>query len=293
MNYRNMFLVAACLSVAAGVPILTQAVGDTTPMANSTPTMVTLPDGITPKNLNSDRSIEKAFKAVTEDAMSKTGFDNLVGCLVDQDRDRITKSLSSGSLNNINGSKNQKLTDIIASIDGGWKLKYNQSFNIDIAKVYTADFIHIQTGEVEDASKLVGKWPVQVSLMSPSGGTLSQSDADLTKSKTFGGDINLEKGRDVAVVQFQNSSTFSGLNASMIHEVASGWKFDVPNTLDAVKLYDNVVTNLTTLDKSRAQWPDDVNEAYRRFTQAVVAALYDAPYPGDLLHRAPGAAAAN
>ena len=33
-----------------------------------------LPEGITAKDLNSDKSIEKAFKAVTEDAMSKTGF---------------------------------------------------------------------------------------------------------------------------------------------------------------------------------------------------------------------------
>jgi hypothetical protein len=239
-----------------------------------------LPDGITAKDLNSDKAIEKAFKAVTEDAMSKTGFDNLVSRLVVQDKERITKSLTSGTLNNINGSKNQKLTDVIASIEGGWQAKYNQKFSIEIAKVYTPDYIHIQTGEVADADQLVGKWPVMPTLLSGNAGNLTQSDADKTKAHYFGSDVKLEKGRDVAVAQFQTTQSFSGLNTSMIHETG-GWKFDIPNTVDAQKLYDNVVNNLTTLDKSRTMWPDDVNEGYRRFTQAVVAALYDAPYPGE------------
>jgi hypothetical protein len=288
MNSRTFCLVAACLSVAAGIPFVSHTFADD-PVAVTGAGTVSLPDGITPKNLNSDRAIERAFKAVTEDSMDKTGFDNLVNRLVDQDRVRISKSLSSGTLNNINGSKNQKLTDAIASIEGGWKAKYNTKFDIDISKVYTADFIQIQTGEVEDASKLVGKWPVQVSLMTGDAGKLTQGDADQAKNKMFGGDVNLEKGRNVAIAQFHSNQSFSGLNASMIHE-AGGWKFDIPNNVDALKLYNNLVTNLNTLDHSRDQWPQDVNEGYRRFTEAVVAALYDAPYPGDILHRAPGAA---
>jgi len=288
MKSRNLCLVAACLSVAAGIPLMSHARADD-PVVVATPAAPTLPDGIVSKSLNSDRAIEKAFKAVTEDAMDKTGFDNLVNCLVDQDRVRISKSLTSGTLNNINGSKNQKLTDVIADLEGGWKSKYNQKFDLDISKVFTQDYIHVTTGEVDDAAKLVGKWPVQVSMQSGDAGKVTQADANEAKNKMFGGDVNLEKGRNVAIAQFQTSQYFSGLNASMIHE-AGGWKFDVPNNLNALKLYDNLVNNLTTLDHSREQWPDDVNEAYRRFTAAVVAALYDAPYPGDTLRRAPGAA---
>jgi len=288
MTSRTFCLVAACMTVAAGIPFIPHAVADD-PVAINAAGAAELPDGITPKNLNSDRAVERAFKDVTEDSMNKTGFDNLVSRLVDQDRVRINKSVTSGTLNNINGSKNQKLTDAIANIEGGWKTKYNQKFDIDISKVYTADFIHIQTGEVEDASKLVGKWPVQVNLQSGDAGKVTQSDADQAKNKMFGGDVNLEKGRNVAVVQFHSNQSFSGLNASMIHE-ANGWKFDIPNNVDALKLYNNLVTNLNALDHSRDQWPADVNEGYRRFSEAVVAALYDAPYPGDTLHRATGAA---
>lgn len=283
MLKHTTVLAAACLSVVAGLSLGSHAVADdvkTTVTVNEKRPL--LPEGIAAKDFNSDRAIEKAFKGVTEASMNKTGFDNLVSYLVDQDRDRISKSLTSGTLNNINGSKNQKLTDVIASLEGGWKSKYNQAFDIDLAKVYVADYIHIATGEVADSNTLVGKWPVSPSLLTGNIGKVTQSDADLAKNKMFGGDVNLEKGRNVAVVQFQTTQTFSGLNASMIRE-AGGWKFDIPNTIDAQKLYDNVVNNLTTLDKSRTMWPDDVNEAYRRFSQAVVAALYNAPYPGDAI----------
>jgi hypothetical protein len=188
---------------------------------------------------------------------------------VDQDRVRISKSLTSGTLNNINGSKNTKLNDVIADLQSAWKSKYNQKFDLDIAKVFNADFIHIQTGEVVDANLLVDNWPVSVDV-----GKVTQSDADLTKKKMFGGDVNLEKGRNVAIAHIISSHNMTGLNASLIHE-AGGWKFDIPNNLTAQLLYDNLVNNLNYLDLHKDQWPSDVNETYREFTHAVTAALYD------------------
>jgi len=319
MFKRNFILGAACLSVAASLTWVGQVVAEDTitvqpgavqptvqpsDITNRSVTITQekpmLPAGISAKDLNSDKSIEKAFKKAAEDAMDKTGFDNLVGLLVDEDRVRIEKSITSGSLNNINGSKNQKLVDVINTLTNDWKAKYNHSFDIDYAKVYTKDFVFIQTGEVADANMLVGKWPVDVSLAdkmtsgaSAAAGKLTQAGADEAKGKSFGGNVNLEKGRNVAVVQLVNTQAFGGLNASMIHE-AAGWKFDVPNTIDAQKLYDNLTNNLTTVERSHESWPADANEAYRRVTAAVVAALYDAPYPGNIMKpTAPGAAMAH
>jgi len=308
MMNRKTLVAMACMTVAAGLSFVSQAVADDmTKSTDMTKTVATekpmLPPGITSKDLNADKSIEKAFKAVTEDALDKTGFDNLVATLVDQDRERIKKSVTSGSLNNINGSKNQKLVDLINTMQGEWKTKYNHSFDIDYSKVFTKEFILIQTGEVTDANMLVGKWPVDVTLAQDvkdkvqgitgnpaDAGKLTQADADKTKSKTFGGDVNLEKGRDVAVVQFVTSQHFGGLNASLIHE-AGGWKFDIPNTIDAQKLYDNLTNNLSMVERTHDQWPDDVNEGYRRVAAAVVAAMYDAKYPGDIMKpSAPGSA---
>jgi hypothetical protein len=296
MLNRKIVMALACLGVATGMSLSGQAVADDVVITNSGTKIVAdrplLPVGINAKDLNADKAIDKAFKGVTEASMNKTGFDNLVSYLVDQDRDRINKSLSSGTLNNINGSKNQRLTDVIANIEGGWKSKYNQNFNLDIAKVYTREYIQIHTGEVADPALLVGKWPVMPNMMTGNAGKLTQAEADEARNRMFGGNVNLEKGRNVAVAQFSTSQHFSGLNATLIHE-AGGWKFDVPNTMTAQKLYDNVVDRLTTLDRSRDQWPSDVNEAYRRFTQAVVSALYDAPFPGEVMKPVPGSAMAN
>jgi len=307
LNLKTL-MALACLGVATGLT-LNQAIADDVTVKTDSTTVHTdnntntnntvhvnadrplLPGGITAKNLNDDKAIEKAFKGVTEAAMNKTGFDNLVGYLVDQDRERIKKSFSSGTLNNIDGSKNQRLTDLISSIEGGWKAKYNSKFDIDLGKVYTNDYIHIQTGEVADPNQLVGKWPVMPAIGTGNAGKMTQADADEAHKKMFGGDVNLEKGRNIAVAQFQTNQYFSGLNASLIHE-AGGWKFDVPNTMTAQRLYDNLVNNLSALDRSRDQWPADANEGYRRFTQAVVAAMYDAPYPGEVLKPAPGSAMA-
>lgn len=282
MLNRIHLLTAACLVTSAGLflaaPVTAQNLGQSvnSAAARTTDRDVSLPAGITPKDLNSDRGIERAFKAVSEDAMDKTGFDNLVARLVEQDRERVKKSLTSGSLNNIDGSKNKALTDLIADIDGSWKSKYNQGFSIDTGKVFTSEFLHIQTGEVNDSQMLLGKWPVNANGMAVGDtGKLTQSDVDQAR-KAFGGDVKLEKGRNVAIAHLLADHGMTGINASMIDE-AGGWKFDVPNDLTAQKLYDNLVRNLTYIDSHKNQWPADVNEGYRDVAHAVTAALYDVP----------------
>jgi len=286
MLNRYHLLTAVCVAASTGLFVMGPALADDlSPTGNAgnvspsreTEADVSLPAGIEAKNLNSDKSIEHAFKAVTDDAMSKTGLDNLVDRLVDQDRDRIKKSLNSGTLNNIDGTKNKQLTDLIADIEGTWKTKYNQNFNLDIGKVYTGDFLHIQTGEVVDANQLVGKWPVDAAINAPKGGKLTPQEAQDTKGKTFGGDVNLEKGRNVAIVHIMGKNGYAGLNASLIHEVGVGWKFDVPNTVTANSLYDNLCKNLSYFDQKKDSWPTDANESYRLFSHLVVASLYGVP----------------
>src|SRR5690349_532593 len=105
MLNRITILSAACLMASAGLFVVPSANADdvtvtrtttvTTPNASGMAD-VKLPAGITAKNLNDDKSIDKAIKNLTEDALSKTGFDNFVGKLVDQDRDRMKTALGNG-----------------------------------------------------------------------------------------------------------------------------------------------------------------------------------------------------
>ncbi len=233
MLTRTTLLTAVCLSATAGMfvaslPAADEMTPNPTPMAAVAADKrmdFQLPPGITAKDLNSDKAIEKAYKSAAEDALSQKGFDNVVGLLVDQDRVNIAKSLGKSSYNNVDGSDNKHLNDLALSLSNTFKSKYNTKFDIDIAKVYNPDFMQIMTGEVTDANQLVGKWPLDAIDFDSTGGKVTPNDAQTAQKKYFGGDVNLEKGRNVAIAHIAASHGLPGLNISMIHE-AGGWKFD-------------------------------------------------------------------
>jgi hypothetical protein len=237
--------------------------------------MPTLPAGISAKSLNEDKSIDKSFKKVAEDALTRNSFDNLLNNLVDQDRDRIKKSVGNSPLTNVDGNNNKRLNDLAVSLNDAFKAKYNHDFDMDATKVFAQDFLHVMTGEVADPALLAGKWPVQSGVMASPGGTLTPQEAQLARDKAFGGDVNLDKGRNVAIGHIKTSHGIPGITASLIHENLGGWKFDIPNTITAQKLYDNLVANLSHIDQKKAELPADINDAYRHVSHAVVAALYD------------------
>jgi len=287
MLNRYHLLTAVCVSaaglftasLAAQNTVVTQERSSVTyhPGATADNAAVALPAGITAKNLNDDKAIDKAFKKLAEDAITHNGFDNIVSMVSDQDYARFKDNVGKSSWNNVDGNNNKRLNDLAADINNTFKSKYNHDFDMDYSKVFTADFITIMTGEVSDPMALVGKWPLTAgpSLNSASAGKVTPSDAQEARDKAFGGKVNLEKGRNVAIAHIKESHGMPGLTASLIHETASGWKFDVPNNLTAQKLYDNLVANLSMISAHKNNLPGDINDGYREVTHAVVAALYD------------------
>jgi len=287
MLNRISLLTAVCLTASAGLFVTGASADDvtvtrTTSITNEHANVdFKLPAGIVARDLNADKSIDKAFKAITEDGLSKTGFDNLVSKLVDQDRDRIKNSVPNGkSLSNVDGNSNKRLSDLVASINDSFKAKYNHGFDIDVSKDYfNNNFIHVLSGEVSDPQLLVGKWPVEANSMHDMGkgdaGKVNQSDVDQAKNKAFGGDVNLEKGRKVAIAHIPESHGLDSVTLSLIDEKLGGWKFDVPNTMTAEKLYNNLIDNLTYMNSMKDKWPSDINEAHRQFTHAVALSLCD------------------
>lgn len=287
MRYTHLFT-AAALSASALLYVNSVNAADTvvqektkTTFSNPNDAMNTaeaanlqLPAGIAQKDLNADKSIEKTLAAITNDAMSKTGFDNLVSYLNDQDKDRVKKSTDK-SLNNLDGNKNKALTDVIANLDGAFKTHYNAKFDLNYKNAYNADFLKIVTGEVTDPNQLVGQWPVPAGMNAPRSGELSPQDAAIANNKAFGGRVNLEKGRNVAIAHLKGFGNLPGLTASLIHEGTGYWHVDIPNDINAQQLYDNLVANLTYMNNNQNSWPNDINETYRQFTGAVVAAMYN------------------
>jgi hypothetical protein len=271
-------LTAACVAASAFLYVVpvhadTTVTESKTVVSHNDQAALALPAGITSKELNAEHGVERAFKGVTEYALSTTGFDNIVGYLVDQDRDRIKKSTDK-SLNDLDGNHNRALKDAVDNLSATWDKKYGHKFAIDYKKDYTGNFLTIMTGEVTDPNALVGHWPVVSSNLDMGGGKMTGSDAAEAK-KNFGGDVNLEKGRDVAIAHLMASHGMPGLTASMIHEVASGWHFDIPNNIDAQQLYNTLVSNLTHLNNQADKLPADIGEAKLAVTHAVIASLYN------------------
>jgi len=58
------------------------------------------------------------------------------------------------------------------------------------------------------------------------------------------------------------------------------WKIDVPDSVDARKLYDNLLNHLTMVDDQQAQWPADENDAYRLVSHHVLMAIMDQQQQG-------------
>lgn len=223
-----------------------------------------LPAGITAKDLNASKSIESSLANIAEDGLKKNGFDNVIGYLVDQDRARIKEKMKDVKVDDINA--------LAEKINGALKTKYGKDFKVEAASLQST--YKFQTGEVTNTDALLGKWPVDAAvrpLSEVNQGKVTPEDVKEAK-KMFGGDVNLEKGRNVALVTIPMGHGRRAITASMISE-ATAWRLDIPNNVDAETLHRQLVNGLTTLSNQNT-WPDDYADAQRLVTHVIVGSIY-------------------
>jgi hypothetical protein len=68
-----------------------------------------------------------------------------------------------------------------------------------------------------------------------------------------------------------------GISGSAAASAIGGdWKIDLPDTVDAQKLQENLQKHLTMMNDQKDEWPSDENQTTRLITQHVLAALTDA-----------------
>src|SRR5688572_4053721 len=202
--------------------------------------------------------IRDVLAQVAEASVTKDGLDDLVERLVDADRNRIGQS----SLDS-----NEKLNGIIEQFRKNWKAKYNQDFDIgDEEAVFTDQFAMIMQGEIGDGAARVAGERVPGAPADP-----AAPPAD--RDKVAGGDANRDPGRNVATVVIKESHGLPPGNVLLIHEMPDSWRIDVPDTVTAEQLRGNLENALTKLNEKQAQWPTDVNEAYRHATHCLVLAV--------------------
>jgi hypothetical protein len=246
-----------------------------------------LPAGIQKATKDDSEDIRSSLANVSEAVMSKS-LHKVRNYLVDADRNRL-KDLK---------DDDATLAGRIEQIRKDWKAKYGKDFDIEHKVAFGQDFKNftIVQGEIANPA-LLSNWPVDNK--SKAGASLKVGDTKVEGSLNAGGsganatatgardetnkpgnkpgDRNLEKGRNVAIVTFPESHGAPELTASMIHELPDQWRFDIPDTIDSQKFYQNLLAHMTEFGEMKDQWPQDVNEASRMFTHHVLEALYDLP----------------
>ena len=208
--------------------------------------------------------IRDVIAQIAEASVTKDGLDDLVERFVDADRNRLGQS----DLDN-----NEKLNGIIDQFRKNWKAKYNQDFDIgDEDAVFNNQFAMIMQGEIgEGGARVAGERVPGDTTTPPTPADPAAPAPD--RDKVAGGDTNRDPGRNVATVMIKESHGLPAVNLAMIHEMPDSWRLDLPDTVNAAQLRGNLENALTKLNEKQAEWPGDVNEAYRHATHCIVLAV--------------------
>jgi hypothetical protein len=239
-------------------------------------TTAKFPPGVQAKEADDVEDVQDLLGTAAEAALTKDGFDDLVERLNDQDRNRLGEGMKGMKYDDINAK--------VAAINEAWKAKYDDDFEVEHKDALVA-LVVIQ-GEVQDPKAvIVGGWPVPARMIDK----VQTDDAARTAAAAAGDDgegapgqetaveaANLEKGRELALATYPASHGLPGVTASLVGE-AQGWRIDIPNTITAARLHENLVKRLDAIQQNQAKWPANENDASAMVVHQIILALYDVP----------------
>ena len=225
-----------------------------------------------------DVRIHTMLGQVTNAALTKGAFDDMIERFVDADRNRLGGWVKDKN----NKEKLDVLDGRIAQFQGDWKAKYGHEFKIqkdDLVFGNPTIFTYAQ-GEIGKDAQLAGeKLPPAENVTKDN---LGKKDAQGNTAA----DRNLEKGRNVAYVTVAESHGMPQLKVPLIHELPDLWKIDVPDSVTGQMLYDSLLKHLTTANDMKDKWPTDENDAYRAISHHVLMAIMNVDH--DAKHGAAG-----
>ena len=213
--------------------------------------------------------IRDVLASSTEAALTENGLDDLAERLVDADRNRLGDAFSADFAEH---------AALVKQFRADWKAKYGQDFNFKGAEenALPDTLFTVRQGEVPK-----GAAGAEVDVDRDADGS-TEVDVD-TKSgvdapDTAAADANRnDPGRNIATVELKASHGMPALTVPLIHEAPDAWRIDVPDSVDANTLRQNVLAHLKAAHDMKDQWPTDVNQAYAAVTHHLLMALLDQP----------------
>ena len=220
-------------------------------------------DASAPRDQAKDaKDIRETLADVTEAAVKKGTFDDLVERTAAPDRQRIGK-FAEQKFDDLDGRADQFLKD--------WKEKYNEDFDIGKASdIYNDQMVSISEmnpAEARTAGEKIkeGAKDTGEAVKDAAKSAVGKEDATDAAKK----DMN----RPTAVATIAASHGLPELKINMVSEFPDRWKIDLPDNVDGQKLHDNVLKHLTMVDEDKANWPADKADAYRAVSHHLLSAV--------------------
>jgi hypothetical protein len=193
-----------------------------------------------------------------EAAVTKDGLGDVVERFTKADRDRIGR-IDKNTLGDLNAAIDKFRAD--------WKAKYNQDFKLtDKEQVVFGTPIEIKVGgDVADNARLATErtGPTATGTNTSTSANTNANDKSVNNVTTV--NVPAAGGAPAVTLKLTNEGT-----------VTNSYKIDVPDSLNANRLRENLIKHLNDVDGMKDQWPPDANEAYRIVSQHVLAAIADA-----------------
>ena len=214
-------------------------------------------------------------KATNEAIGSSRPITRLVDSMTKSDRERLEPQVQKDY---------PDLSKTLADFRQAWKDKYKDDFDLSrsMMEVAFADSRFLQ-GELSDqavmASQRLGPMPDddprtqiqdtgdRVSDMTPKSGEAQPQKNDIKKSATVLLPAMREQQLTPVTLRFSDEG-----------KILSDWRLNVPETLTAQKLHDNLNARLTAILADKDKWPAESRDGYHIVSHHVMAALADQPY---------------
>jgi hypothetical protein len=196
-------------------------------------------------------------------ATTQNGFVDLVGHLVQQDRDRM------GDARRENLDELQK---VIGQFREDFRAKYHQEFSLraehlkDAAVNMGADknALTVNLSDLEKNPAVSPTADEKVPSPLKPAGELNKTAAEKTG-------MSMEPGPVLNLIRE------GGVNSTS----AAQWKVNIPNEISAKQLKENLALHLRKLDDQKSLWSDDVNITIRAAAAQVLQSLNDATLASD------------
>jgi len=220
-------------------------------------------DSSAPRDQAKDaKDIRETLADVTEAAVKKGTFDDLVERTAAPDRQRIGK-FAEQNFSDLDGRADQFLKD--------WKDKYNEDFDIGKASdIYNEQMVSIS--EVNPAEARTAGEKIKEGAKD-AGQAIEHAAKDVAGKDTAADAAKADANRPTATATIAASHGMPELKISLVSEYPDRWKIDLPDNVDGQKLHDAVLKHLTMVDEDKANWPADKADAYRAVSHHILTAV--------------------